>query len=206
MRGWGGTQTEKFTAQADVGPTYSTKLTPSLGQFRLGAVVNLTKPDRSMLVTGKITDLGSVTLTYAASYTGPIIVTVMGGSGVTYFDEKDGSYPSFDVGSKLKAVLPAPQKEAGVTALTNAAPKGTSTASFAEILAIVLKDSKLDAKYGSLELYYVKTDPKKTLPELMVPAYQEAAKEYATADSEKVAALAPMMLTSDLTWVNRILK
>jgi len=178
----------------------------------LGAVVNLTKPDRSMLATGKITDLGSVTLTYAASYTGPIIVTVMGGSGVTYFDEKDGSYPSFDVGSKLKAVLPAPQKEAGVTALTNAAPKGTSTASFAEILAIVLKDSKLDAKYGSPELYYVKTDPKnldapkKTLPELMVPAYQEAAKEYATADSEKVTALATMMITSDVTWVRRILK
>ena len=276
--GGGDTQTEKFTDQADVGPTYSTKVTPSLGQFSVGTVVNLTKPDGSVLDTGTITDVGSVTLTYAASYTGPIIVNVMGGSGVTYFDEKDGSYQSFGVGSKLKAVLPAPQKEAGVTALTNAAaenlvtansidaatattvneanakvaavfglrdiliaptpvnsrrktlylalpndkyalvlaafakaaPKGTSTASFAEILAIDLKDSKLDSKYGSLELYYVKTDPKqpdapkKTLPELMVPAYQEAAKEYATEESEKVAAAAPMTITKDVTLVRPV--
>jgi hypothetical protein len=99
----------------------STKVTPSLGQFSVGTVVNLTKPDATLLSSGTVAADGSVTLTYPASYTGPLVVTVVGGAGVTYFDEKSGSNQAFGSGSTLRAVLPAPQAQAGVTALTNAA-------------------------------------------------------------------------------------
>jgi len=107
----------------------SVTVTPSLGKFSVGTVVNIKKAlDDTVLSTGTITGNGSVTLSLAG-YTGPIVVEVLGGANVTYFDEKldtttnKGTWQPFASTSTLRAVVPTTTglAEVGVTALTNAA-------------------------------------------------------------------------------------
>ena len=116
------------TTSTDSPDISSTKVTPSLGQFSAGTTVNLTKPDSTLLSSGIILADGTVTLTYTAAYTGPIVVTVLGGANVTYFDESTGLNTPFGEGAKLRAVIPAPQAQVGVTALTNAAIENLAAA------------------------------------------------------------------------------
>ena len=96
-------------------------VTPSLGRFSTGTMVRLTKLDGAPLSSGSVEANGSVVLSLANYTIGPILVTVVGGSGVTYFDEGTDSLIPFGSTSSLQAVLPASQATVGVTALTHAA-------------------------------------------------------------------------------------
>ena len=141
-------------------PTNSTKVTPSLGQFSAGTVVNLAKPDSTLLSTGSILADGTVTLTYPASYTGPIVVTVVGGANVKYFDESTGLDTVFGLGSSLRAVLPAPQTQVGVTALTNAAVENLAAAGgIANASAATVNDAnaKVAAVFGLTDILVAPT-------------------------------------------------
>lgn len=100
-------------------PSTSTRFAPSLGQFSVGTVFTVNKLDGTLLSTGTIGANGSVTLSVSNDVY-PVIVTVAGAAGVTYFDEGSNKWESFTTGS-LRAVVPTPMAEVGVTPLTNAA-------------------------------------------------------------------------------------
>ena len=104
------------------GGTTDTTMTvaPSLGRFSEGTKVRLHKPDGVDLVIGALAANGKYTGKFSG-YTGPVVVEVQGGAGVTYYDERTGKDKPFVAGKTLRAVMPAPQLEVGVSALTNAA-------------------------------------------------------------------------------------
>jgi hypothetical protein len=126
----------------------------------VGTVVKLTKPDGTALSTGTIGANGSVTMAYPPSYTGPIVVTVEGAADVTYFDEGTLNNESFAAGSKLRAVLPAPQPQAGVSALTDAAVANLEAAGgLAQATADTVKQSnnKIAAVFGLFDILLAPT-------------------------------------------------
>lgn len=140
--------------------TNSTTVTPSLGQFSVGTMVKLTKPDGNALSTGTIGANGSVTMTYPPSYTGPIVVTVEGAADVTYFDEGTSTNESFAAGSKLRAVLPAPQAQAGVSALTDAAVANLEAAgglALATVDTVKQSNNKIAAVFGLTDILLAPT-------------------------------------------------
>lgn len=99
----------------------SITVTPSLGQFSEGTQVKLKKADNSDLASGTIGADGKSTISLPGSHTGPVIVEVLGGDGVQYYDEGTKSLQNFIAGKKLRACMPSPKAQVGVTALTNAA-------------------------------------------------------------------------------------
>ena len=98
----------------------SISVTASLGRFNSGTQVTFTKPDGSELATGTVGDDGKATLTLSG-YDGPVVVVVLGGINVKYFDERQRKFQDFVAGRRLRAVMPVPTSQVGVTALTNAA-------------------------------------------------------------------------------------
>jgi len=130
----------------DAAPTQqSMTLTPSLGQFSKGTIVRLKKLDDSVLSSGSIEDNGKVTLTFL-DYTGPVVVEVLGGAGVTYYDE--GTKTDQPYAGTLRAVVPAPQAEVGVTALTHAAAAKMGAISALTAAQINLANTKVAAIFG----------------------------------------------------------
>lgn len=103
-------------------PLAATPITvaPSLGKFSLGTPVKLTKPDGTELASGSLGADGKYTFSLTG-YTGPVVVEVLGGANVQYYDEGTKTMTAFGAGKKLRAMMPKPQTEVGVTALTNAA-------------------------------------------------------------------------------------
>lgn len=103
------------------GPSTMT-VTPSLGQFSAGTVVELRKLDGSLglVATNTVAANGSTVLTWTG-YSGPVVVKVVGAPGVTFYDEGTNASASFGLGQVLSAVMAAPQAQVGVTPLTNAA-------------------------------------------------------------------------------------
>jgi hypothetical protein len=95
-------------------------VTPSLGQFSAGTAYTVKKLDETLISSGVIGASGSVTLSLNG-YTGPVVVTILGGTGVTYWDEGTNSDVLFPAPNTLRAVVPTPMTTVGVTALTNAA-------------------------------------------------------------------------------------
>lgn len=130
----------------DAAPTLqSMTLTPSLGQFSKGTIVRLKKLDDSVLSSGPIEDNGKVTLTFSG-YTGPVVVEVLGGVGVTYYDE--GTKTDQPYAGTLRAVVPTPQAEVGVTALTHAAAAKMVVSSTLTADQINLANTKVAAIFG----------------------------------------------------------
>jgi hypothetical protein len=130
----------------DVTPTLtSMTLTPSLGQFSKGTIVRLKKLDNSVLSSGSIGDDGKATLTLSG-HTGPVVIEVLGGTGVTYYDE--GTKTNQPYGGTLRAVVPAPQTDVGVTALTHAAAAGLVLSSTLTTDQIKLANTKVAAIFG----------------------------------------------------------
>lgn len=117
--------TTPTTSTTPTAPTTTTTttmtVTPSLGRFSAGTVIKLTKLDDTLLSSGAVDAAGNATLSLASYTTGPILVTVVGALGVTYFDEGTNAQVAFGPNATLQAVLPASQTSTGVTALTNAA-------------------------------------------------------------------------------------
>lgn len=98
----------------------SVTVTPSLGRFSAGTPVKLKKPDGTELASGSLGSNGKYTFSLTG-YSGPVVVEVLGGADVKYYDERTKVLAAFAAGKTLRAVMPAVQAEVGVTALTNAA-------------------------------------------------------------------------------------
>jgi hypothetical protein len=96
---------------------------PQLGGFSAGASVAYYRPDGTTLATGTTDASGRATVDLG-TYTGPFIVKVSGGPGVTYYDESDGTNKALGAGASLIALVRGSAgglNSVGVTPLTHAA-------------------------------------------------------------------------------------
>jgi hypothetical protein len=96
---------------------------PQLGAFSANAVVNYYRPDGSPLASG-VTDATGKATVDLGTYTGPFVVRVAGGPGVTYYDEADGTNKPFGSGAYMLAMVRGSAgglNSVGVTPLTHAA-------------------------------------------------------------------------------------
>lgn len=104
--------------------TNAITVVPALGGFSAGATVTLLEPSGKVIATAQTNAQGEASLTLG-SYAGPLITSVVGGPGVTFFNEKTLQQEAFTQSDSLLAVSPEPPKGArptlGVTPLTNAA-------------------------------------------------------------------------------------
>lgn len=125
-------------------------VTPSLGQFSAGTAYTVKKLDGTSVSSGVIGSNGKVTVAMNG-YTGPVVVTVLGATGVTYWDEGTGTNVLFPAPNTLRAVVPSPMAEVGVTALTNAAAaKLDASGGIANATASTISDAnnKVAAMFG----------------------------------------------------------
>ena len=136
-------------SSGDTPPTVtSMTVAPSLGKFSKGTSVKLKRIDLSELATGSIGDDGKAILTFSG-YAGPIVVEVLGGADVKYYDEGTKALALFGAGKTLRAVAPAIQAVVGVTALTNAAVVKLEAATGGIAGATVTHINDANAKVGS---------------------------------------------------------
>lgn len=103
-------------------------VTPSLGQFSAGTVVVAYKLDGTTEVARGTVDANGVAKIDLGAYTGPVVVSVQGGPGVTYYDENTKTNVNFPAGQTLSAVAPAGTAQVGVTPLTEAAKQQLAAA------------------------------------------------------------------------------
>jgi hypothetical protein len=103
-------------------------VTPSLGQFSVGTVVVAYKLDGTTEVARGTVDANGVAKIDLGAYTGPVVVSVQGGTGVTYYDENTKTNVNFPAGQTLSAVAPAGTAQVGVTPLTEAAKQQLAAA------------------------------------------------------------------------------
>lgn len=135
-------------------------VSPSLGKFSVNTQVNLKKIDGTLLGIGAVAVEGTSTVTLPAGYTGPIVVEVLGGSGVTYYDEKSNTDIPFASGRKLRACMPSVQAQVGVTALTNAAVarlEAAGTLASATVSDIQRANLKVAAVFGLSDILLAPT-------------------------------------------------
>lgn len=100
--------------------TNTVTVSPSLGKFSAGAKVTIKNLSGTTLGTGDTTSAGTASVNIG-THSGPILIEVAGGAGVTYFDESDKSSQPFGASEKLSALAPAFNANIGVTAATHAA-------------------------------------------------------------------------------------
>lgn len=105
---------------AAVASTSAVTVSPSLGKFSAGAKIIVKSLSGVVVGTGTTDSTGTATVNIG-SYSGPMIIEVTGGPGVTYFDENTGSANAFGSTDTLSAIAPSVQGTIGVTAATNAA-------------------------------------------------------------------------------------
>jgi len=103
-------------------------VTPSLGQFSAGTVVVAYKLDGTTEVARGTVDANGVAKIDLGAHTGPVVVSVQGGAGVTYYDENTKANVNFPAGQTLSAVAPAGTAQVGVTPLTEAAKQQLAAA------------------------------------------------------------------------------
>ena len=136
--------------------TATMTVTPSLGQFSNGTQVVITDPNGNPIGASgtpgtasapALISSGSATVT-VGSYSGPVVVKVLGGSGVTYFDESKQAQVPFPSSSALVALMPAPTASMGVTALTNAAYAKIGNPASASSSAIANANASVAAAFG----------------------------------------------------------
>lgn len=156
----GGSSSSTAAGQNQNQTPASIVVTPSLGKFSAGTKVNLNKIDNSLIASGTVGTDGTSTITLPLNYTGPIVVEVLGGAGVTYYDEKDGSTPNFAAGQTLRAVMPSVKATVGVTPLTNAAVAiletgGSLTGATAD--SITVANSKVAVVFGLSDILLAPT-------------------------------------------------
>jgi hypothetical protein len=98
------------------------EIVASLGLIN-GADVSITTPDGTALegAVGALDETGKVTISHDGSYTGPIVVSIVGNDTATYFDESAGSNLPMPSTVSLRAYAPAMVAEIGVTILTELA-------------------------------------------------------------------------------------
>lgn len=75
----------------------------------------------SLLGEGDTGTSGTVNIEYSASYSGPVVVAVIGDADAQYYDEAAAAMVSFGAGQLLRAMVPAGSSQTGVTMLTEVA-------------------------------------------------------------------------------------
>lgn len=107
---------------SDPAPLVTTMMvSPSLGKFSPGTVVTLKRLNGEVLGTGNVGSTGQATISIPTGYSGPVLIEVTGGPGITYYDEGTKTNVPFGSTDILKAVLPTVQAVVGVTPATHAA-------------------------------------------------------------------------------------
>jgi len=102
-------------------------VSPSLGKFSAGAHVTIKKPDGTTIATADTTLSGTASVN-VGSYSGPLVIEVTGGTGVTYYDEGANTNQPFGANDFLRAIAPSVQTNVGVTTATHAAVEAIKTA------------------------------------------------------------------------------
>jgi hypothetical protein len=107
-------------------PSTSVGVTPALGAFSSGAVVEAFKTDGTFLATGTTNSDGLITgLNIPTSHTDAIILRVKGAANVAYFDEGQNAQVALGASDTVFSVLPAGALVAngkfGITPLTGLA-------------------------------------------------------------------------------------
>jgi hypothetical protein len=92
----------------------SIEVTPALGGFSAGATVSAFQPDGTLIDEGLTSSEGKASIAMG-SYSGPFILKVVGGSGVTYFDEKSGQPQSFAATHSLLSIVPVSSVTSGAS-------------------------------------------------------------------------------------------
>jgi hypothetical protein len=92
----------------------SIEVTPALGGFSAGATVSAFQPDGTLIDEGLTSSEGKASIAMG-SYSGPFILKVVGGSGVTYFDEKSGQPQSFAATDSLLSIVPVSSVTSGAS-------------------------------------------------------------------------------------------
>ncbi len=126
--GGGGSSGSDSPAPPPVTATNPITVTPSLGQFSAGTVVVAYKLDGTTEIARGTVDANGVAKIDLGSHTGAVVVSVQGGTGVTYFDEHTKTNVSFPAGQTLSAVAPGGTATVGVTPLTEAAKQQLAAA------------------------------------------------------------------------------
>lgn len=126
----GGGGSSSDTPAPGPGPQASNPVTvaPSLGQFSAGTVVVAYKLDGTTEIARGTVDAAGVARIELGNHTGAFIASVLGGTGVTYFDEHTKANVNFPTGQTLSAVAPAGVATLGVTPLTEAAKQQLAAA------------------------------------------------------------------------------
>ena len=99
---------------------------PALGAFSAGATITLLQPNGTVISVSQTDETGVVHAIGLGAYTGPFIVQVTGGPGVTVYNERTGQNEPFTANNTLLSVVPSASNlpgngSVGVTELTNAA-------------------------------------------------------------------------------------
>ncbi|WP_157275579.1 hypothetical protein [Pelomonas sp. Root1444] len=126
--GGGGSSGSDSPAPPPVTVSNPITVTPSLGQFSAGTVVVAYKLDGTTEIARGTVDANGVAKIDLGSHTGAVVVSVQGGTGVTYFDEHTKTNVSFPAGQTLSAVAPGGTATVGVTPLTEAAKQQLAAA------------------------------------------------------------------------------
>lgn len=92
----------------------SIEVTPALGGFSGGATVSAFQPDGTLIDEGLTTSEGKASIAMG-SYSGPFILKVVGGTGVTYFDEKSGQNQNFSASDSLLSIVPVSSVTSGAS-------------------------------------------------------------------------------------------
>ena len=120
---WGtnlvGTATISVTAS-------NVSVVPALGAFSAGATITLLQPNGTVISVSQTDATGVVRAIGLGAYTGPFIVQVTGGPGVTVYNERTGQNEPFAANNSLLSIVPSSTNlpangSVGVTELTNAA-------------------------------------------------------------------------------------
>ncbi len=120
---WGtnlvGTATISVTAS-------NVSVVPALGAFSAGATITLLQPNGTVISVSQTDATGVVRAIGLGAYTGPFIVQVTGGPGVTVYNERTGQNEPFAANNTLLSIVPSSTNlpangSVGVTELTNAA-------------------------------------------------------------------------------------
>jgi len=144
-------------------PTAPTSVTvsPSLGKFSSGAHVFIRDPKN---ISGELghadTDATGKATVNIGSYSGPMLIEVTGGAGITYYDEGTDLPQPFTGTDTLRALAPEVLSEVGVTLATHAAvarAEADKTLANLSVDDIKIANNKVAAALGIIDVLQAPT-------------------------------------------------
>lgn len=142
--------------------TNTVSVAPSLGRFSAGAVVTIKSLAGAVLGTANTGSDGKASVNIG-THSGPLLIEVTGGTGVTYYDERSKSSVPYGNGETLRAIAPAVQTAIGVTPFTNAAVEAIKAANSGSVPSTIsttnisLANTKIQAAFGITDVLQAPT-------------------------------------------------